>query len=71
MDEEMLQIISSANIAFGFHGGDLMVMHRTITLAKANGLGIGSNGDEVSPVVVIGINPFTSIGARFIWMIVV
>ncbi len=27
-DGEMLRIVSSANVACGFHGGDPLVMHR-------------------------------------------
>lgn len=42
-DEEILKVISSANVACGFHGGDPVVMHRTIQLAKANGVGIGAH----------------------------
>lgn len=42
-DEEILKVISSANIACGFHGGDPVVMHRTIEMAKANGVGIGAH----------------------------
>lgn len=42
-DEEILKVISSANVACGFHGGDPVVMHRTIKLVKANGVGIGAH----------------------------
>lgn len=42
-DEEILKLISSANIACGFHGGDPLVMHRTIELARENGVGIGAH----------------------------
>jgi len=42
-DEQMLQIISSANVGCGFHGGDPMVMHRTLELAKENGVGVGAH----------------------------
>lgn len=42
-DEEMLKIISSANVACGFHGGDPVVMHRTLELAKENGVGVGAH----------------------------
>ena len=42
-DEEMLKIISSANVACGFHGGDPIVMYRTLELAKSNGVGIGTH----------------------------
>lgn len=42
-DEEILKVISSANVACGFHGGDPLVMHRTIELARAGGVGIGAH----------------------------
>jgi 5-oxoprolinase (ATP-hydrolysing) subunit A len=42
-DEAMLEIVSTANIGCGFHGGDPLVMHKTITLAKENGVGIGAH----------------------------
>lgn len=42
-DEEMMQYITSANIACGFHGGDPHVMRETIQLAKNNGVGIGAH----------------------------
>lgn len=42
-DEEMLKIISSANVACGFHGGDPLVMYRTLELAKENGVGVGAH----------------------------
>ena len=42
-DEEMLKIISSANVGCGFHGGDPIVMHRTLELAKENSVGVGAH----------------------------
>lgn len=42
-DEEMLKIISSANVGCGFHGGDPLVMHDTLTRAKENGVGVGAH----------------------------
>ena len=41
-DEALLDIISSANIACGFHAGDPDVMTKTIKLAKNRGVGIGA-----------------------------
>ena len=43
MDEELLQIVNSANIACGFHGGDPLVMRRTIRAAKAANVDIGAH----------------------------
>lgn len=42
-DEEMLQVITSANIACGFHAGDANVMCHTVQMAKANGVAIGAH----------------------------
>ena len=42
-DAEMLKIVSSANVACGFHGGDPLVMFDTATRAKQNRVGIGAH----------------------------
>ncbi|HUC72506.1 MAG TPA: 5-oxoprolinase subunit PxpA [Stellaceae bacterium] len=42
-DVEMLRIVSSANVACGFHGGDPLVMFDTVTRAKENGVGVGAH----------------------------
>ncbi|MBL8670427.1 MAG: LamB/YcsF family protein [Alphaproteobacteria bacterium] len=42
-DEAMLSIVSSANIACGFHAGDPMTMRRTLELARKNGVGAGAH----------------------------
>src|ERR1700738_615018 len=42
-DAEMLDIVTSANIACGFHGGDPLVMYETVSRAKANAVGIGAH----------------------------
>jgi UPF0271 protein len=36
-------VISSANIACGFHAGDHVIMDRTVRLAKEKGIGIGAH----------------------------
>ncbi len=41
MDEEVIKLITSANIACGFHAGDPNVMDRTVAMAKAHGVGVG------------------------------
>lgn len=43
MDEEVIPLISSANVGCGFHGGDPHVMRKTVAMAKANGVGIGAH----------------------------
>ncbi len=40
-DEEMMQYISSANIAGGFHAGDPTTMRKTVALAKDHNVAVG------------------------------
>ncbi len=42
-DAEMLKIVSSANVACGFHAGDPLVMYETVATAKANGVEVGAH----------------------------
>lgn len=42
-DARMLEIVSSANIACGFHAGDPEVMHTTLSLAHTRGAGAGAH----------------------------
>lgn len=42
-DEEVLDYISSANVACGYHASDPVVMDRTVTLAKAKGVRVGAH----------------------------
>ena len=42
-DEAMLDIVSSANIACGFHAGDPSIMFRTAETAKRKGVAIGAH----------------------------
>ena len=42
-DEELLPLVSSANIACGFHAGDPRVMARTVQAAGAYGVGVGAH----------------------------
>ena len=43
LDEEVIEYISSANIACGFHAGDPGWMRRTVELAEAQGVAIGAH----------------------------
>jgi UPF0271 protein len=43
LDEEVIPLISSANIACGFHAGDPAVMKRTISIAKQHGVAPGAH----------------------------
>lgn len=42
-DEALMKVVSSANIACGFHAGDPAIMTRMVRLAKARGVGIGAH----------------------------
>ncbi|MEN8892880.1 LamB/YcsF family protein [Planktotalea arctica] len=42
-DADLLKIVTSANIACGFHAGDPDVMAETMALAVKNGVGIGAH----------------------------
>jgi len=42
-DAAMLDIVSSANVACGFHAGDPQIMFRTASLARERGVAIGAH----------------------------
>lgn len=42
-DQKVIQYITSANIACGYHAGDPCVMQRTMRLARERGVGIGAH----------------------------
>lgn len=42
-DAEMIELVTSANVACGFHAGDPLVIHRTIALAKERGVAVGAH----------------------------
>src|ERR1700737_3260937 len=42
-DEALLDVLSSANLACGFHAGDPAIMQRTVKLAMARGVDIGAH----------------------------
>ncbi|WP_138466643.1 LamB/YcsF family protein [Poseidonocella sp. HB161398] len=42
-DAAMLDLVSTANIACGFHAGDPVVMRRTIRLAREKGVAVGAH----------------------------
>ena len=43
MDEKIIQHITSANIACGWHAGDPMVMDKTVKMAVEYGVGVGAH----------------------------
>ena len=42
-DSALLQLVSSANIACGFHAGDALLMHQCVREALKNGVAIGAH----------------------------
>jgi len=42
-DESLLELVSSANVACGFHAGDPVIMDRTVRLARDRGIDIGAH----------------------------
>lgn len=43
MDEEVIPLISSANIACGWHASDPVIMAKTVHMAKENGVSVGAH----------------------------
>lgn len=43
MDGEVIQYVSSANVACGFHASDPVVMERTVKMAKEYGVAVGAH----------------------------
>jgi 5-oxoprolinase (ATP-hydrolysing) subunit A len=43
LDEDVIPLISSANIACGYHAGDPAVMRQTVALARKHGVGLGAH----------------------------
>lgn len=42
-DDALLEIVSSANIACGFHAGDPVIMDRTVRMARQRGVDVGAH----------------------------
>ncbi len=42
-DEAIMPLITTANVACGFHGGDPLVMRKTVALAAGNGVAVGAH----------------------------
>ena len=43
MDADILQLVSSANVACGYHASDPLVMNKTIAMAKEAGVRVGAH----------------------------
>lgn len=42
-DAALMEVVSSANVACGFHAGDAVIMDRTVRIAKERKIGIGAH----------------------------
>lgn len=58
-DEAMLEVVTSANIACGFHAGDPLTLHRTAAAAVRHGVSIGAQ---------VGYRDLAGFGRRFLDM---
>ncbi|MTD15863.1 5-oxoprolinase subunit PxpA [Nakamurella sp. YIM 132087] len=56
-DDAMLQLVSSANVACGFHAGDPLTLRRTVRAAAAAGVTVGAQ---------VGYRDLAGFGRRFI-----
>lgn len=56
-DAAMLEIVTSANIACGFHAGDAVTARRTVCLAARNGVAVGAH---------VGYRDLAGFGRRFL-----
>ena len=45
VDEQLMPLISSANIATGFHAGDPNIMRRMVLLAREHGVAIVAHNE--------------------------
>ena len=43
LDQEVIPLISSANVACGFHAGDPLVMEKTVSLCGTVGTAVGAH----------------------------
>lgn len=43
MDDKIIPLISSANVACGYHASDPMVMEKTVAMAEAAGIAVGAH----------------------------
>lgn len=55
-DEAMLQVVTSANVACGFHAGDASTARRTVRLAAQHGVAVGAH---------VGYRDLAGFGRRF------
>ncbi|MGN8027338.1 LamB/YcsF family protein [Microbacterium sp. 22242] len=56
-DAAMLELVSSANVACGFHAGDAPTARRTVRLAARNGVAVGAH---------VGYRDLAGFGRRFL-----
>lgn len=42
-DQALMDVVSSANVACGFHAGDPLIMDRTVRLARERGIDVGAH----------------------------
>ena len=58
-EEEIMRIISSANITAGFHAGATNAMARAVQLAHAQGVGLGATPGAAAKTGARAASPWT------------
>ena len=56
MDKEIISLISSCNVACGYHASDPTVMHQTVKLAGEAGAAIGQALENAGPVIQLRLH---------------
>ena len=64
MDKEVIPLVTSANIACGFHAGDPAVMQKTIALAHENRIGLGAH-PVIPTLSASAVGPWPSVLRTF------
>ena len=62
MDEAVIPHISSANVGCGWHGGDPLVMRKTLALAKEAGVAVGAGVGVMGGTGVSAVSAWANAG---------
>ena len=54
-DEALLEVVTSANVACGFHAGDPDILRRVCGLAAERGVVIGAQGPGAEPLTEVAV----------------
>ena len=69
-DDALLGVVTSANVACGFHAGDASIMRRVCAKAVASGVAIGAAAAKHGLGFSIAVDAlFFALGAILIWLL--